>query len=130
MKLLTRPTLCLIKKAEFEIKNLKDIIFDGKLFTFEKSKEKINRSIIGVSKVVDTRINSTILSDIFSLINKDHKQIKMKCFKNNNTIYCVEEVMICIYLTIHIQPQSAIQILVILISIQVMYLDKMKPNLF
>ena len=29
----------LIKKAELEIENLKDVIFDGKTFKFEKNKE-------------------------------------------------------------------------------------------
>jgi hypothetical protein len=51
----------LIKKAELEIQNLKDIIFNGKLFIFEKNSKKINESILGAAKILDTRMNSTIL---------------------------------------------------------------------
>jgi hypothetical protein len=51
----------LIKKAELEIKNLNDIIFDGKLFVFEKNADKLNKSILGVAKVIKTRIDSIIL---------------------------------------------------------------------
>jgi hypothetical protein len=54
----------LIKRAEEEIQNLKDIIFDGKIFMFEKNNEKINKSILGVSKISDNNIiNSAILSE-------------------------------------------------------------------
>jgi hypothetical protein len=49
-----------IKKAELEIENLKDIIFDGQIFMFEKNNEKISKSILGVSKIFDKK-NSTIL---------------------------------------------------------------------
>ena len=52
----------LIKKAEFEIQNLEDIIFDGKLFIFEKNSNKLNKSILGVTKVVYTKMDSVILS--------------------------------------------------------------------
>jgi hypothetical protein len=50
----------LIKKAELEIENLKDIIFEGQIFKFEKNNEKISKSILGVSKIFDKK-NSTIL---------------------------------------------------------------------
>jgi len=53
----------LIKKAEFEIENLKDIIFDGKIFKFDKNNQKINKSILGISKIVDNRMNLTIFSE-------------------------------------------------------------------
>jgi len=52
----------LIKKAELEIENLKDVIFDGRIFIFEKNTDKISKSIIGISKVIYTKIDSTILS--------------------------------------------------------------------
>jgi hypothetical protein len=53
----------LTKMAELEIENLKDIIFDGKIFKFEKNDQKINKSILGISKIVDNRMNLTILSE-------------------------------------------------------------------
>jgi hypothetical protein len=54
----------LIKKAEFEIHNLKDIIFDGKIFKFEKNDQKINKSILGESKIFNNSLTySTILSE-------------------------------------------------------------------
>jgi len=59
----------LIKKAELEIQNLKDIIFDGRLFKFEKNKEKMNKSILGETKVLDKRV-------IDSLILVNWSQIK------------------------------------------------------
>ena len=37
----------LIKKADLEILNLKDFIFDSRL-KFEKNNDKINKSILGV----------------------------------------------------------------------------------
>jgi len=52
----------LIKKAELEIEKLKDAIFDGKIFKFEKNSNKINESILGVTKITYTRIDSVILS--------------------------------------------------------------------
>jgi hypothetical protein len=52
----------LIKKAELEIQNLKDTIFDGKLFMFEKNYDKLSKSILGVTKVVYTKMDSIILS--------------------------------------------------------------------
>ena len=46
------------------IQNLKDIIFDGEIFMFEKNNEKINKSILGVLKISDNNIiNSAILSE-------------------------------------------------------------------
>jgi hypothetical protein len=53
----------LINKAELEIEKLKDVIFDGKILTFEKNSKKINESILGLTKVVKSRIYSIILSD-------------------------------------------------------------------
>jgi len=52
----------LTKKAEFNIQNLKDIIFDGKLFIFKKNSDKINKSILGVEYVFSTNIDSIILT--------------------------------------------------------------------
>jgi hypothetical protein len=54
----------LIKKAELEIENLKDVIFDGKILKFEKNKDKINRSILGLTQITNTSImDSVILED-------------------------------------------------------------------
>jgi vacuolar-type H+-ATPase subunit H len=52
----------LIKKAEEEIQNLKEIIFDGKIFKFDKNNEKINKSILGSTKIINNKMSSTILS--------------------------------------------------------------------
>jgi len=52
----------LINKAELEIEKLKDVIFDGKILIFDKNFNKINKSILGVTKMVNTRIDSIILS--------------------------------------------------------------------
>jgi hypothetical protein len=52
----------LIKKAEIEIENLKDIIFNGNILKFEKNNEKINRNIFGKLKT-DKMIDSLILSN-------------------------------------------------------------------
>jgi hypothetical protein len=41
----------LIKKAEIETQNLKDTSFDGKLFKFEKNKEKLDKSILGITRL-------------------------------------------------------------------------------
>ncbi len=46
----------LIKKAEFEIENLKEIIFDGKIFKFDKNNQKINKSILGESKIFNNSL--------------------------------------------------------------------------
>jgi hypothetical protein len=53
----------LIKKAELEIENLKDIIFDGQIFKFDKNNEKIKKSILGESTVINKKMNSAILSE-------------------------------------------------------------------
>ena len=47
-----------IKKAELEIENLKDIIFDGQIFKFDKNNEKIKKSILGESTVINKKMNS------------------------------------------------------------------------
>jgi len=48
----------LIKKGELETQNLKNIIFDGKLFKFEKNKEKLNKSLFGITKLESIKILS------------------------------------------------------------------------
>jgi hypothetical protein len=53
----------LIKKAELEIENLKDIIFDGQIFKFDKNNEKIKKSILGESTVINKKMNSAFLSE-------------------------------------------------------------------
>jgi len=54
----------LIKNAELEIQNLKDIIFDGQIFKFVKNNQKINKSILGESKIFNNSLTySTILSE-------------------------------------------------------------------
>ncbi len=51
----------LIKKAGLDIQKIKDIIFDEKSFIFEKNKDKINKSILGISKMINNRMDSVIL---------------------------------------------------------------------
>jgi hypothetical protein len=58
----------LIEIAEIEIQKLKDVIFDGHLFSFEKNKDKIKRSVLGITSVNDIKSDSLILTD--------HVQIK------------------------------------------------------
>jgi len=53
----------LIKKAELEIENLKNIIFDGRFLMFEKNSQKIEKSILGITKIHFT-IDSVILSGL------------------------------------------------------------------
>jgi len=52
----------LIKKAELEIENLKNIIFDGNTLEFKRNNEKINENVLGVTKS-NKMIESYILSD-------------------------------------------------------------------
>jgi len=58
----------LIKKAEFEIENLKDIIFDGQIFKFNRNNQKINKSILGESTIIDSRVIPAILSEKYQII--------------------------------------------------------------
>jgi len=51
----------LINKAEIEIQNLKDVIFDGKLLRFHKSSKPITKSFLGITKVIHTEMDSLIL---------------------------------------------------------------------
>jgi len=53
----------LIKKAEIELKKLKEVIFDEKIFVFLKSHYKINTSILGEAFLFKGKIDSVILSD-------------------------------------------------------------------
>lgn len=46
----------LIKKAELEIQNLKNVIFDGKILSFETNNEKFNKSILGLSKITNNNM--------------------------------------------------------------------------
>jgi len=48
---LNKEANILIKKAELEVKNLKDVIFDGKFLVFEENKIKIIKSILGSVKI-------------------------------------------------------------------------------
>jgi len=60
---LNKEANILIKKAELEVKNLKDVIFDGKFLVFEENKIKIIKSILGSVKI-DQIIDSLILINI------------------------------------------------------------------
>ncbi len=51
----------LIKKAGLDIQKIKDIIFDGRSFIFEKNKDKINKSILGISKMINNRIMDSVI---------------------------------------------------------------------
>ncbi len=62
----------MVKKAELEIENLKDIIFDGNTFKFKRNNERINRSIFGklnTDKMMDSLIlsNRNLQKQLFSL---------------------------------------------------------------
>ena len=59
---LNETAIKLLNKANLEVQNLKDIIFNWKLFIFEKNSDKINKWILGVSKLIDSEIDSIILS--------------------------------------------------------------------
>jgi hypothetical protein len=57
----------LIKSVDLEIDNLKTIIFDGRFLMFEKNNDKINKSILGKTKELNTtRIHffSVILTEL------------------------------------------------------------------
>jgi len=59
-----KETIRLIQKTDLDIQNLKDILFNGYIFKFEKNSERINESILGIIKKVNlTRMDSIILSD-------------------------------------------------------------------
>ncbi len=60
---LNEEATSLIKKAELDMEELKNKIFDGKFFEFEKNSQKINKSILGISKIKSIEMNSVILSD-------------------------------------------------------------------
>ncbi len=58
---LNEASIKLLNKANLEVQNLKNIIFNGKLFIFEKNSDKINKLILGLSKLNNTRMGSIIL---------------------------------------------------------------------
>jgi len=53
----------LIIKAELGVENLKEVVFDGKLFKFQKNKAEINKFILGESFVFSRKINSLIFAN-------------------------------------------------------------------
>jgi hypothetical protein len=62
----------LVKKAELEIENMKNIIFDGSVLKFERNNEKINETILGrlkTNKMIDSLIlsNRNLQKQLFSL---------------------------------------------------------------
>ena len=63
IKILNEEATILVTKAELEIENMKDIIFNGNVLKFEKNNEKINKSISGVSTIIINKMSSTILSE-------------------------------------------------------------------
>jgi hypothetical protein len=71
----------LIKTSDQEILILKDAILDGKIFKFEKNSDIINKSILGVTKVIYTKLDSIILSSL-DQINSLHYLI-FKYLKNS-----------------------------------------------
>jgi len=69
LKISNEEALNLVKKAELEINNLKNIIFDRNILKFERNNEKINESLLGTLKT-DKIIDSLIISNqekLFSL---------------------------------------------------------------
>jgi hypothetical protein len=59
----------LIEKAEIETQNLKEIVFDGKLFKFEKNIEKLDKSILGITKLESMKslLNTDQMAKLLSL---------------------------------------------------------------
>lgn len=54
----------LINKTDLKFQDLKDILFNGNIFKFERNSERINESLLGIiKKVIGARIDSIILSD-------------------------------------------------------------------
>jgi hypothetical protein len=54
IKKLDEEATYLVKKTQSEIQSLKDVIFDSKLLAFKTNKEKLNKSILGETKVWKT----------------------------------------------------------------------------
>jgi len=62
----------LIKKVEFEIENLKDVIFNRSILKFEKNNDKVGKSILGSTKLehmIDSLIilNRSQMKELMSL---------------------------------------------------------------
>jgi hypothetical protein len=75
----------LIKKAEAEIKSLKTVIFDGKIISFEKNDEKINKLILG--SIIYNRIESLNNSEIKKLFFLCEFTTEFTQHQNWNLIY-------------------------------------------
>jgi len=58
---LNETSIKLLNKANLEVQNFKNIIFNGKLFILEKNSDKINKLILGLAKLNNTRMVSIIL---------------------------------------------------------------------
>ena len=56
----------LVKKAELEIENLKNIIFNGNILKFERNNEKINKNVLGVA-IGEKIIESFILFEKYQI---------------------------------------------------------------
>ena len=50
-------------RAEQELQKLKDVIFDEKIFIFEKNYDKVNVSILGKAFHLTGKIDSALVSD-------------------------------------------------------------------
>jgi hypothetical protein len=61
LKLSNEDVINLIKKAESEIENLKDVIFNGSILKFDKNKQQVNNLILGSIKIEKLKIDSFIL---------------------------------------------------------------------
>jgi hypothetical protein len=48
-----KDTTSLIQKTDLEIQNLKNILFNGNIFKFEKNSERINESLLEIIKKVN-----------------------------------------------------------------------------
>ena len=73
----------MINKVKLEIVKFKDAIFDGR--SFEKNNNKINKSIIGETKISDNRMESVIL------LNQQYKQLmflrELKLYQKWDLVY-------------------------------------------
>ncbi len=78
----------LIKKAEIETQNLKDIVFDGKLFKFEKNIEKLDKSILGITKLESMKslLNTDQMAKLLST-QYESKPNQMRKTNHTNQLY-------------------------------------------
>jgi len=95
----------LVKKAELEIENLKEVIFDEKFLVLGKHREKINKSILGflkIDKIFDSQIKDVLSICEFSADQKwnliyhasqdgfEGTNFHLKCDNKPNTLIIIK----------------------------------------